>query len=210
VAIAWHRIGIVYRHTRQFEQAERAYRQSLAVRVRQQDRSGEASSLGELGMLYDAMGRLEEAVTFHRQAADIYVALADLVHEGAVRNNLASTLMTLQRYDDARQALQRAIECNKPFGHAAIPWTTWARLHNLEQAIGNGPAAAEAWQQAVQCYLAYRRAGGESQEPGAQLCARIARGINRGDNNGVTPLLSPGPAAARTPHLAKNNQPQLT
>ena len=76
--------------------------------------------------------------------------------------------MTLQRYDDARQALQRAIECRKLFGHAAQLWTTWALLHKLEQApTGNAPAAADAWQQAVQCYLAYRRAGGESQAPGA-------------------------------------------
>src|SRR5207249_4368491 len=102
---------------------------------------------------YDAMGRLEEAVAFYCQAADLYVTLGDLRHEGSVRYNLADTLMTLQRYDDARQELQRAIECDKPFGHAAEAWKTWALLYNLEQATGNAPAATGAWQQAVQYYL---------------------------------------------------------
>ena len=125
------------------------------------------------------MGRSEEAVAFYRQAADINVTLGDFIREGRDRSNLAVTLMTLQRYDEARQELQRALESKRPFGHAAEPWMAWSLLHKLEQATGNAPAATDAWQQAVQCYLAYRRAGGESQEPGAQLCAQIARTSSR-------------------------------
>ena len=131
------------------------------------------------------------------------------MHEGVVRNNLAATLMKLQRYDDARQELQRALECNKPFGHAAEPWKTWALLHNLEQATGNAPAAADAWQQAVQCYLAYRRAGGESQQPGARLCAQIAHAIRQGDTTEVTQFLAQAAAAADTPAWLKAMLPKL-
>jgi tetratricopeptide (TPR) repeat protein len=57
------------------------------------------------------MGQLEDAVTFYRQAADIYVALGDIADEGLVRNNLADTFIKLKRYDDARQEILRAIEC---------------------------------------------------------------------------------------------------
>jgi tetratricopeptide (TPR) repeat protein len=209
VAALWHQIGIVYSRARQFEQAERAYRQSLAIKVQQQNRSGEASSLNELGTLYDAMGRPEEAVAFYRQAADIYVTLGDYRHEGSARYNLADTLMTLQRYGDARQELQRALECDKPFGHAAEPWKTWALLHNLEQATGNAPAAADAWQQAVQGYLAYRRAGGENHAPGTRLCARIAHAIRQGDTTEVTRFLAQAAAAADTPTWLKAMLPKL-
>jgi tetratricopeptide (TPR) repeat protein len=90
------------------------------------------------------MGRLEEAVAFCRQAADIHVKLQDLRNEGRDRNNLAHTLIKLQRFEEARCELQRAIECLKPFGHAAEPWMTWHILHDLEQATGNPQAAAEA------------------------------------------------------------------
>lgn len=201
VAVAWHQIGMVHRHAGQFELAERAYRQALAMRVRQQNRSGEASSLLELGNLYRSMGRLEEAVAFTRQAADIDVTLQDLMSEGIDRNNLADTLITLHRYDEARQELRRAIECRKPFGHAAELWKTWNILHNLEQATGNAPAAAAARQQAVQSYLAYRRDGGESQAPRARLCALIASAIQQGDTTEATQRLAQLAAAEMPPWL---------
>jgi len=86
--------------------------------------------------------------------------------------------------------LYRAIECNNPFGHAAQPWKSWALLHDLEQATGNAPAAADARQQAVQCYLEYRRDGGESQQPSASLCAFIANAMRQGDTIAVAQELA--------------------
>ena len=58
------------------------------------DRPHEASTLGELGNLYDAMGRLEDAVRFHREAATIYAdpAVGDLPEEGMAHNNAANSL----------------------------------------------------------------------------------------------------------------------
>ncbi len=181
VSVIWHQIGIVYRETRQFEQSERAYRQSLAISVQQKDLAGEAASLGELGTLYSVWGRLEEAAKCFRQAADIYVRLNDENHEGTVRNNLAFALFQMQQYDEARRELLRAIECKEPYGHAAELWKTWDILHDLEQASGNAEAAARARARAVESYLAYRRASGQSMELGAQLCAAVAQAIERGE-----------------------------
>ena len=73
--------------------------------MQQQDRAHEAGSLGELGNLYDQMGRLEEATTFFRQAADIHSRLQDKRYEGTDHSNLANTLIKLQRYDEARREL---------------------------------------------------------------------------------------------------------
>jgi tetratricopeptide (TPR) repeat protein len=182
VATAWHQIGMAHRQAGDLEAAEHAYRQSLAIKVQLKDRAGEANSLCELGTLYDAMGRLEEAATFYQQAISIEVKLQDLAKEGRDRNNLARTLIKLQRYDDARRELQRAIECDRPYGHAAQPWTAWSILYNLEQATGNPQAAAQARQQAIQSYLTYRRDGGENQNPGARLSAQVAQAIQKGDS----------------------------
>src|SRR5262249_36495684 len=109
VAISWHQIGMAHRQAGQFEQAEQAYRRSLAIEVQQQNRMGEASSLTELGNLYDQMERLEEAATFYRQAVDIAARLQDKRREGLRRSNLANTLIKLQLYDEARHELRRAI-----------------------------------------------------------------------------------------------------
>jgi tetratricopeptide (TPR) repeat protein len=148
--------------------------------VQQNDRAGEANSLGELGNLYDDMEHWEEAVTFHRQATDIYVSLADLRKEGFARNNLGFVLIKLQRYDEARMEVQRAIECKQPFDHTAQPWKTWDHLYNLEVAVGNTQAAMVARQHAVDAYLAYRRDGGEPQALSGQLCEMVTHAVQRG------------------------------
>jgi tetratricopeptide (TPR) repeat protein len=96
--------------------------------------------------------------------------IKDIANEGVARNNLAIRLIKLKRYDEARQEIQRAIECYKPYGHAAQPWTTWNILCALELAVGNREAADRARDQAIQLYLAYRRDGGENHYPGGRLC----------------------------------------
>ncbi|MCK6557905.1 tetratricopeptide repeat protein [candidate division KSB1 bacterium] len=180
VATAWHQIGMVHKEAGQYDRAEQAYRQSLAIKVARKNRAGEAGSVNELGNLYGDMGRLEEAVIFYRQAADIYAALPDNANEGRARYNIANTLIKLRRYDEARSELLRAIECDKPYGHAAEPWKTFMVLHNLEQATGNPQAAASARQQAIAKYLAYRRAGGGEHERSAQICGAVAQAIGAG------------------------------
>ena len=180
VAMLWHQIGRVHREAGQYEQAEQAYRQALAIRVQQKNLVGEASSLAELGNLYNQMARLEEAVIFYRQAANIDVKLQDLRHEGSTRGNLAGTLIELQRFEEARRELHRAIERLKPYGHAAEPWRAWGVLHNLEQATGHPQAAADARRQAIASYLAYRRAGGASQSEVAELYLLVMQAIQQG------------------------------
>jgi tetratricopeptide (TPR) repeat protein len=190
VATAWHQIGMAHRWAEQFELAERAYRQSLAIEVQQKNIAGEARSLSELGNLYHTMGRLENAVTFYQQAANIYGKSQDLRYEGSARSNMASILIKLQQYDKARIELQRAIKCKQSYGHAALPWTAWILLHDLEQVTGTPSAAAHARQQAIQSYLAYRRDGGENQEPGAKLCALVAQAIQQGDSTEAEQVLA--------------------
>jgi tetratricopeptide (TPR) repeat protein len=179
VATAWHQIGRVHQEVGQLESAEQAYRQSLAIKVRENDLGGEASTLNQLGNIYDKMDRLEEAATFYKQAAEAYRRLKDLAKEGIARSNLADTLIKLHRYDEARQELLRAIDCKRPYGHVAEPWKTWSILANLERAIGHAEAAQAARQQAIETYLAYRRAGGVSQSNQAQFFALVAQAIQQ-------------------------------
>ena len=163
------------------EAAEQAYQRSLQISMRIGDRVAAASTLGELGSVYSGIERLEEAVRFYRQAADIFTELKDLRNQGVAHNNIANQLIALQRYDEARRELQHAIECNQAFGHAALPWTTYAILHNLERAVGDPAAAAEARQEAVRLYLAYRRDGGENLSGGGGIFRAVRKALADGD-----------------------------
>ena len=186
VAVIWHQTGMVYQEAGQPEAAEDAYRKSLAIKVRLGDVAGQASTLGQLGNLYDdVLDRPEEAAAFYRQAADKYVEIGDVAKEGAARSNLGDTLRKLRRLDEARQEIRRAIECKAQFGHASEPWKTWDILADIETDAGNPTAAAEAKRKAIECYLAYRRDGGENHNADGRICLAVTE-----------PLLAGDPAAA--------------
>ncbi|WP_338848131.1 CHAT domain-containing protein [Massilia sp. W12] len=182
VATILHQIGMVHAHAGKPERAEDAYRQSLAIEVRLGNAAGQASTLGQLGNLYDDhLQRPEQAVVFYQQALDIYIALEDKVKEGMLHNNLADTLCRLGNLPAAREHIRQAIACKAAFGHAATPWTSWGILFKIETAAGNHAAARDARQQACALYLAYRRDGGENHSGPGRLCAAIQTILHAGD-----------------------------
>jgi tetratricopeptide (TPR) repeat protein len=61
VAGIWHQIGMVHQDAGQPEAAEQAYRQSLAIRVRENDLAGQADTLNQLGSLFGSIGHLGPA-----------------------------------------------------------------------------------------------------------------------------------------------------
>ena len=188
VATAWHQTGMVYKRMQDYEQAEQSYRESLKIKSKLGNKAGVAGSLGELGSLYNDWGKLEQAVVFKRQAADSYINLQDKAGEGRQRSNLANTLIKLQRYDEASNEIQRAIECDKAYGHSAEPWKTWMILRDLELACNNPAAAHAAKEQAILSFLAYRRDGGENMSGSKvpPLCQSVLLAVR--ENSGAETL----------------------
>ena len=170
VAVAYQQMGAVHEEIGQFEEAEQSFNKSLAISVEQKNLLDQAKNLGRLGSFYAKVGRTDEAVSFLQQSAEKYVEINNMADEGRVRGNLSITLITLKRYEEARQEIQRAIECFKPFGHSVEPWRALDKLREIELADGNQEATVQAREQAIQLYLAFRRDGGEDQNPGARLC----------------------------------------
>ncbi|MBL8541860.1 MAG: tetratricopeptide repeat protein [Betaproteobacteria bacterium] len=186
VAVSWHQSGVVYQSAGQPDAAEDAYRKSLAIFVQLGDVAGQASTLGQLGNLYGGvLDRLEDAAAFYRQAVNKYVEIGDVAGEGRQRNNLAETLRKLGRLIEARQETRRAIECKAQLGHAAKPWTTWAILAGIETDADNPAAAAEARAKAIDCYLAYRRDGGENHHADGRLALAVTQDLLPGQSAAV-------------------------
>ena len=207
VAVAWHQIGRVHEEAGQYAAAEHAYHESLRLATQLGHTAGRAGTLLHLGSLYAAMQRLEDAVRFALQAADLYASLDDLAHEGVARSNAALYLIALRRYDAARREVQRALACKEPFGHAAEPWKTFHVLHDLERAVGHSAAAATARQRALDAYLAYRRAGGVSQSRLAPRYALVAQALTAHASAAVAAELA---ALAQRPDLPAGLPPILS
>ena len=201
VAASWHQTGRVYQQAGQPEAAEDAYRKSFAIKVRLGNVAGQASTLNELGNLYDGvLNRPEEGAAFYRQAADKCGEVRDPAREGHVRSNLAATLSKLRRLDEARQEIRRAIDCNAQFGSASEPWKTWSILAGIETNAGNPTAAAEAKGKAIASYLDYRRAGGENHNVDGRVSLAVAQALLAGDATAGASLLqqlAANPAATR-------------
>src|SRR6185295_10811054 len=133
-------------------------------------------TLNQLGILYDDdLGRTEEAVALFHQAVDKSIEIRDVAKEGTRRYNLALRLRKLRRFDEARQEIRRAIECDAQFGHASEPWKTWDILADIEMDSGNPVAAAEAKRKAIASYLAYRREGGENYDGPGRLSLAVTQ-----------------------------------
>jgi tetratricopeptide (TPR) repeat protein len=174
---------MVFGRIAQYDAAEAAYLNARRIKVDLGNRPGEATTLIELGNLYDGMGRLEDAVRFYREAATIYAdpAVGDPLNEGRARNNAANSLQKLGRLDEARREVERAIVCKQPFGHAAQPWTAFAIFSNIERDAGRPAAALEARRRVIEAYLAYRRDGGGSHEQSARNTQLVLDAISQGN-----------------------------
>lgn len=201
VATAWHQIGIVYQEAGQPQAAEEAYRRALAIKVQLGDLAVQAMTLGQLGNLYKELGRLEEAAAFYRQAADRFKD--DRAKEGFARSNLADALRKLGRLPEARQEIERAIVCKQGLGHAAEPWKTWAILSSIETDAGRLPEAQQARRQAIEAYRAYRRDGGENQDPDGRLCNTICQQVQASQTAEAVELLRQGENAPNLPAWMK-------
>jgi Tfp pilus assembly protein PilF len=205
VAVAWHQTGMVYQEVGKPEAAEDAYQKSLAINVRLGNAVGQAMTLEHLGMLYDdQLGRTEEAVSFFRQAIDKYIERGDVANEGTARSNLAIRLRKLRRLDEARQEIHRAINYAAQFGHASAPWKTWSILAGIETDAGNPSAAAEAKRKAMECYLAYRRDGGENHEGPGRLAFHVTQSLLAGDPATAASLLQQVAADPTLPALLRS------
>jgi tetratricopeptide (TPR) repeat protein len=190
VSVIWHQIGMVYQQAGRPDATDNAFRESLAISVRIGDIDGEANTLNELALLYDdVFGRPEDAADFFRQAVNKTVQIGDLAKEGTRRSNLAGTLLKLHRLDEAREEINRAIECKKDFGHAAEPWKSWILLAHIEARSGNPSAAAEAKRKATDSYVAYRRDGGEGHSREAQIGFAVTNSLVAGDTATAKALL---------------------
>ncbi|MBD1915386.1 MULTISPECIES: tetratricopeptide repeat protein [Cyanophyceae] len=183
VAAASHQIGMAHYRIGRYDAAEVAYRKSLEINTQIGNRVGQASSLGELGNLYDyGLKRLEDAIIFYKQAAEIHVELGDLRHQGIAHHNIAKTLYRLNFYDEAREQILQAIKCYQPYGTAVGIWKSFNILYKVEVATKKLAAAQIAWQQARRAYFIYRQEGGQAQFDGGKLVQQILDLLNQQQN----------------------------
>jgi tetratricopeptide (TPR) repeat protein len=104
----------VLEEAQHWDRAEEAYQRSLRTAVELGDLSGQASTLGQIGLLYRRLGRLEESTQLTWQAATIFEDLGQPLLQAASLRNLANGLRDLGRADEAWQADAWAFQLEEP------------------------------------------------------------------------------------------------
>jgi tetratricopeptide (TPR) repeat protein len=88
LAVALHQLGVIAQERRQWEEAERWYRQSLAIKERLGDEHGQAITLHQLGSIAEERGNVADAVQFYERAETLFSRLNDPYSLGIVRRSL--------------------------------------------------------------------------------------------------------------------------
>ncbi|MEP6878979.1 MAG: tetratricopeptide repeat protein [Nitrosospira sp.] len=126
------------------------------------DRKNEAVILNGLGLVYDALGRKDQALDFHRKTLAIRREVGDRSGEGATLNNLGLVYNTLGQKDQAldfhRQALAISREVSDRLGEGA----TLNNLGRVYDDLGQKDQAINFYQQAlaISCEVANRSGEG--------------------------------------------------
>ena len=201
VALAARHLSMAHKLGRDMEAALQAGQRALYLYEQQRNRRSTAEVLGEVGQLHQVLNQLEEAVLAYRRMAELYQQLGDGRNEEASRNRLANALIQLRRPDEARQELYRASECNLPESQTARNWAIRRGMRDISQAVADLEIADQARYQAIQKYLAYRRAGGENTNPGVRLCTQIGDALRECNQETIQALVAKLEQTAASPNV---------
>jgi len=133
--------GYLLRIARQFDEAEAAGRQAIAISQESGNRISECQALTFLGATLAEAGRFEEAMETCGQAGEIARAVGSGTGEGLALSNQALALVQLNRHADAVPLCRKAAELARASGSLD---GAWVALNNLMMALLKLDQPAEA------------------------------------------------------------------
>lgn len=168
-------IGVIHENARQYQQAERKFKESLNIRVELGDRIGEASTLGQLAILCEKQERFDEAVNLYQQSIAILEASGSWINVFRQQTNLGILLRTRGQLDQARETLRSAGAIQKRMKFLKDSWKPWYQLMLLERQAQQPTAETLARSEVILAYTADRRANEVPVDATAALISKIGK-----------------------------------
>jgi CHAT domain-containing protein len=141
------------------------YQQALAIRKQISDRSGEGTTLNNIGGIYSSLGRYPRALEYYQQALVIEKEIGDRSGEGNTLNNIGFIYDSLGQYPKALEYYQQALALKKEIGERKGEGSTLNNIGAIYNSLGQYPKALEFFQLA----LAIRKQIGDRSGEGATL-----------------------------------------
>jgi tetratricopeptide (TPR) repeat protein len=152
----------------QYAQARKEYEASLAIKEDRSDLRGKAVVLIQLGTLAMLEGKLDEALTRHRAALQVFQHLREPDMEAIAWHQLGRAFEDARQWDEAERHYREAArlkEDNGLIGGLNGATTTWNQLAIVSRNAGK-PEAAERWYLKA---LEADRGSGNPKQVGIQL-----------------------------------------
>ncbi len=142
-AIVWHQLGYVYQQARQWDAAERAYREAARLRESLGDLAGAAGTWNNLAIVIQSAGKPADAESWYRKAIDGSKVAGDQLGVSNALNNLAALLRNEpDRLAESRQLAEQALAIRQTLDPAAAEiWKTYSILAEIAAQEGQAEQA---------------------------------------------------------------------
>ena len=118
-----HQLGAVAQDQRKYAEAERYYKDALAIKIEYNARYEQASTLGQLGRVAEEQRKYEEAEGYYKEALGILIEYTDRFKQASVLHNLGAVVQEQRKYEDAegyyKEALGIYVEFNDRYEQAS-------------------------------------------------------------------------------------------
>ncbi|RIK44620.1 MAG: hypothetical protein DCC55_01775 [Chloroflexi bacterium] len=129
-------LGLVYRQQGKYEEAEDQFQRNLALNRLLSNRPGEARALNMLGILEFYRRNMDAALTYYRQAQQIYEAVGDLAGVASCLFSIGQGASTIGDYAEAEILLQQALQIYERINDRWWQLFTWNELGVLYLVVG--------------------------------------------------------------------------
>jgi tetratricopeptide (TPR) repeat protein len=136
IAVFYHQLGRVAEERRRLDDAERWYRQSLAIFENLGDRPRMAASYHQLGMVAEIRGRFDDAEHWYRQSLTIVEDLGDRRGTARSYHQLGIVAQRQGRLGDAERWYQQSLTIKEDLGDRHGMATSYHQLGRVAEERG--------------------------------------------------------------------------
>ncbi|MEA5464586.1 CHAT domain-containing protein [Leptothoe sp. PORK10 BA2] len=153
------------RSTARWQESLAKLEQALLLYQEIGDRSGEGTTLNNIGLVYDNLGQYPQALDYYNQALAIFRDIGDRSGEGTTLNNIGLVYRHLGQYPQALDYYNQAFAISRDIGDRSGEGITLNNIGAVYNNLGQYPQALDYYNQA----LAIRRDIGDRRGEGTTL-----------------------------------------
>jgi tetratricopeptide (TPR) repeat protein len=130
--------------------AEQLHLQTLYATQQLGDRSGEGTTLNDLGIVYQSQGKLEEAIALYQQSLAIKQQLGDRAGEGTTLNNLGSIYQSQGKWEEAVLLYKESLKIFRQLDNRVGEGQALNNLGSIYQSQGKWEESILSYQQSLE------------------------------------------------------------